>query len=127
MVTLLSLWSIKGIYQRSAIPAGAGDPYGVRWQQARLQGVISSLPPVRVVGYLQDPGVDLFTGARKQLGAQYAFAPRLLLRQGRFPQEWVVGDFARPIDPVSFAQTNRLQVVKVLGGGIVLFRRNGAP
>ena len=126
MVTVLSLGSIKDIYERREIRAGSGDPYGVLLQQARLQGVVSSLPAIRVVGYLQDPGVDFFTGAKKQLGAQMAFAPRMLVRQSRFAQQWVVGDFSRPIDLPSFAQSNGLQVVRNFGGGIVLFQRIGA-
>jgi hypothetical protein len=107
------------------IRAAAGDPYGVRLQQARLQNVISSLGAIRVVGYLQEPSLDFATSARKQLGAQLAFAPRMLVRQARFPQQWVVGDFGRPIDLAEFARTHGLHVVRNFGGGIVLFERNG--
>jgi hypothetical protein len=124
MVTLLSLGGIKGIYQRAEIRAGAGDPYGVRLQQARLQEAIANLPAIRVVGYLTEPGLDFAAAAKKQLGAQLAFAPRMLVRQARFPQDWVVGDFARPIDLPAFAQAHGLRVVRDFGGGVVLFQRN---
>jgi hypothetical protein len=39
----------------------------------------------------------------------------------------VVGDFSRPMDLASFAQTHGLHVVRDFGDGIVLFQRNGAP
>jgi hypothetical protein len=50
----------------------------------------------------------------------------MLVRQIRFPQPWVIGDFSRPIDMAAFAQTHGLRIVRVFGAGIVLFQRDGS-
>jgi hypothetical protein len=126
VVALLSLWNIKDYYKQTEVYVVPRDPYGVALQQQRLQDVISNLPAVRVVGYFREPGFDPFPGSGRQLAAQYAVAPRMLVPQARAPQDWVLGDFARAMDRSGFALANGVHVVKVFPNDVVLFQRNGA-
>ena len=124
LIAVLSLWNTLDACRKTETGAARGNPYGIELQQARLQGLISSLPAVSVVGYFTDPDSGLVTDVGKLLGAEYAFAPRILVRQSQFPQQWVVGDFSRPIDLAGFAQMHGFQLVGDFGDGIVLFKRN---
>jgi hypothetical protein len=83
------------------------------------------VPAVNVVGYFTDPDSGLVTDVSKLLGAEYAFAPRILGRQSQFPQQWMVGDFSRRVDLAGFARTHGFRIVGDFGDGIVLFKRNG--
>ena len=85
----------------------------------------SGVPAVNVVGYFTDPDSGLVTDVSKLLGAEYAFAPRILGRQSQFPQQWMVGDFSRRVDLAGFARTHGFRIVGDFGDGIVLFKRNG--
>jgi hypothetical protein len=125
MVAVLSLWNTVNGYRKTESGTARGDRYGVLLQQARLRGLISSLPAVNVVGYFTDPESGLVTDVDKLLGAEYAFAPRILVRQSEFPQQWVVGDFSRRIDLAGFARTHGFRIVGDFGDGIILFERNG--
>ena len=125
VVVVLYLSNIGNLYQQSKARAVFGDPYGVLAQDARLQGVISSVALGGAVGYLNEPNLDAFTGAKKLLGAQYAFAPRMLVRQEQSPQQQVIGDFSGPVNLEGFARMYGLRVVRDFGNGIVLFQRNG--
>jgi hypothetical protein len=116
---------VLSLYEQTKARAVFGDPYGVLVQSARLQGVIASMPPDGAVGYLNEPNLDAFSGAKKLLGAQYAFAPRMLLRQEQSPQQLVIGDFSGPLNLEGFARMYGLSIVRDFGNGIVLFRRNG--
>jgi hypothetical protein len=127
IVTVLSLWNIADFYQHTQDRITAVDPYGVLPQQARFSRVVGQLPAVSVFGYLNEPGLDAFTADKKLLGALYAVAPRMLVLQSVLPQQWVIGDFSRPIDAVGFARDSGMEVVKDFGGGIVLFQRVGRP
>ena len=123
IVALLSLWNVGTAWKQK----GAGDVYGVIAQQTRLQELIFSLPAVNVVGYFTEASPELGTDVNKLLGAEYAFAPRILVRQSQFPQQWVVGDFSQRVDVAAFARMNGFEVVREFDDGIVLFQRNGSP
>jgi hypothetical protein len=125
IVALLSLWNVGNLYEPAQDTPLTGDPYGVREQETRLQGVMALLPAGSVVGYLTEPGLDAFTGDKKLLAAQYAFAPRILVRQTLSPQRLVIGDFSGPINPATYASMYGLHVARDFGNGIVLFVRNG--
>jgi hypothetical protein len=125
IVVVLSLSNVGNLYEQTKARAAFGDPYGVLVQSARLQAAISSMPPNGAAGYLNEPDPDAFTGAKKLLGAQYAFAPRMLVPQTQSPQQLVIGDFSRPVDLAEFARLYGLRVVRDFGNGIVLFQRNG--
>ncbi len=121
----MSLWNVRNLRLQTQTAIVSGDPFGVLRQEARLRGVIATLPAVSQVGYLAGPGLDALTAEENLLGARYAFAPRMLVLQKDSPQQLVIGDFAGPVDLDALASMYRLRVVRDFGNGIVLFERNG--
>ena len=90
----------------------------------RFRGVIAMLPAEAVVGYISDipnssPESNLWI-----LGARYALAPRLIVRHTNAQKEdWVLGNFFKPMDLVQIERENHLKLVRDFGSGVLVFRR----
>lgn len=121
---LLAVWGAIESYQ---VETGSSlrDPYMVTLQPARLAGVIETIPPTAIVGYLSDlhdrtestsaAALAMFNSAR------YALAPRLLV-QGT-DRDWVLGNFTKPADYSAIGREHGLDLSQDFGNGVVLFRR----
>jgi hypothetical protein len=94
------------------------DPYKLIDQERRFAPVKEIVPPSALVGYVSDVATD----PTLMLTAQYALAPRLIVKDPS--SGWVIGNFARPQDFAAFARTHGLTLVKEFPDGVVLFRRS---
>lgn len=126
-VAAVSLWASAGFYlSTSEFAAANPDRHGIARQQIRFREAAAVLPENTLVGYLSDLSLDEGRGNIAFFGAQYALAPRILVRfPGRYNPDWVVGNFSRPADYQALAAQHRLVVVKDLGKGLIIFRRQG--
>jgi hypothetical protein len=99
----------------------------------RFRGVVAMVPPEAVVGYVSDlPDFlnlpDLFSersrrGAVWSAEAWYALAPRLVIpHESRQKQDWILGNFSKPVDLPQVERENRMTVVRDFGSGVMLFR-----
>lgn len=100
------------------------DPFQVQAQPERFRGVIGTLPPSVVAGYITDLQPTDRSAQIIFRTAQYALAPRLL-RPGS-AQEWVIGNFSKGGDFRAIGAGKGLQLVQDYGNGVVLYRRLGA-
>jgi hypothetical protein len=101
----------------------------------RFRGVIAMLPTEAVVGYISDlPNSSPEESSRRALwffGARYALAPRLIVWPGQLgnrsihaqKQDWVLGDFSKPMDLVQIERENHLNLVRDFGSGVLVFRK----
>jgi hypothetical protein len=94
----------------------------------RFRGVIAMLPTEAVVGYISDlPNSSPESSQRAHLwffGARYALAPRLLVRPTNAQKEdWVLGNFFKPMDLVQIERENHLNLVRDFGSGVLVFRK----
>lgn len=94
------------------------DPYKLIDQERRFAPVREMVPPNALVGYVS----DLATDPTLLLTAQYALAPRLVVKNPT--SDWVIGNFARPQDFDAFARAHGLILVKEFPDGVILFRRS---
>ena len=94
------------------------DPYKLIDQERRFAPVRKIVPPDALVGYVS----DLATDSTLLLTAQYALAPRLLVKNPT--SDWVIGNFARPQDFAAFARAHGLTMVKEFPDGVILFRKS---
>jgi hypothetical protein len=123
-VLALALLAGLSLYQYAA--AITRDTYAVGAQHDRLRQLDAELPREMVLGYLSD--LPRGSGQDQALffGARYVLAPRLLVRALQPDgSDWVLGNFAREVDPAAFAAAHRLRVAKLYGPGVVLFRGEG--
>jgi hypothetical protein len=123
-VALLALWSILNFYGATEELAGPNaDVYKIGEQAARFQDLAAALPPAGIVGYVSDVPAGQTLASVLYSSAQYTLAPRLVTNQPVKPAaEWVVGDFAKPLDVTQFGKTRGLTLVKDFGNGVVLYR-----
>jgi hypothetical protein len=119
VVTLLSLYGTLQFYgeerERSQTQP---DPYKLIDQERRFAPVREIVPPNSLVGYVS----DMTTDPTLLLTAQYALAPRLIVRNPS--SDWVIGNFARPQDFEALARAHGLMLVKQFPDGVILFRRS---
>lgn len=94
------------------------DPYKLIDQERRFAPVREIVPPNALVGYVS----DLETDSTLLLTAQYALAPRLLVKNAT--SDWVIGNFARPQDFGAYARAHGLILVREFPDGVILFRRS---
>lgn len=120
----MALLACLSLYQFAA--ATNRDTYGVAAQHERLRQLDAELPGGIVLGYLSDLPEGSAEDQALFFGARYVLAPRLLVR-ARQPgrSEWVLGNFAREVDPAAFAAAHRLRVARLYGPGVVLYRGEG--
>jgi hypothetical protein len=98
------------------------DPYMINLQPERLRDAARMLPENGVVGYLSDLSLADPPGQAAYFGVANALAPRLVVRDPDSPQ-WVLGNFSRPQDFAAMGGAHRLDLVRDLGNGVVIFRR----
>jgi hypothetical protein len=98
------------------------DPYLINAQPERLRAAMDYLPARGVVGYLSDLDIGAVSGQAAYFGVMYAMAPRLVTRSAE-TEEWVIGNFSRPLDFAAAGAARHLQLTKDFGNGIVLFHR----
>jgi hypothetical protein len=94
------------------------DPYMLIDQERRFAPVREIVPPNALLGYVS----DLATNPTLLLTAQYALAPRLVVKNPT--SDWVIGNFARPQDFAAYARSHGLILVKQFPEGVILFRRS---
>jgi hypothetical protein len=94
------------------------DPYKLIDQERRFAPIREIVPPNAVVGYVS----DLATDPTLMLTAQYALAPRLIVKNPT--SNWVIGNFAHPQDFEAFARAHGLTLVKEFPDGVILFQRS---
>jgi hypothetical protein len=118
---LVSLYGALQFYgEQRALNRIQPDPYKLIDQERRFAPIREIIPPDALVGYVS----DLATDSTLLLTAQYALAPRLLVRNPS--SAWVVGNFARPQNFEAFARARGLILVKEFPDGVILFRRPGS-
>ena len=94
----------------------------------RFRGVIAMLPTEAVVGYISDLPNSSPEESRKRalwfFGARYALAPRLIVWPTNAQKEdWVLGNFFKPMDLVQIERENHLNLVRDFGSGVLVFRK----
>jgi len=94
------------------------DPYKLIDQERRFAPVREIVPANALVGYVS----DLATDPTLLLTAQYALAPRLVVKSPT--SDWVIGNFARPQDFAAYARAHGLTLVKEFPDGVILFRKS---
>jgi hypothetical protein len=94
------------------------DPYKLIDQERRFAPVKEIVPPNTRVGYVS----DLATDVTLLLTAQYALAPRLIVKDSS--AGWVIGNFTRPQDFEAFGRARGLILVKEFPDGVVLYRKS---
>jgi hypothetical protein len=111
------------------------DPWATRiiaTDQERFRGVVATVPEEAVVGYVSDlPNhrsgailkADAWTIGVFSAAAWYALAPRLVIPDAEpQTQDWIVGNFSRPVDLARIESENRIRMVRDFGSGVVLFK-----
>ncbi len=100
--------------------ANNGTPNGVSptptsliEQEWRFAPVREVVPPHARAGYVS----DLATDPTLLLTAQYALAPRMIVKNPT--PEWVIGNFAQPQDFAMYARTHGLILVKEFPDGVI--------
>lgn len=120
-LSISALLSVYGALQFSGEQRDANrlqpDPYKLIDQERRFAPVREIVPSNARVGYAS----DLATDPTLLLTAQYALAPRMIVKNPT--SEWVIGNFARPRDFATYARTYGLILVKEFPDGVILFRR----
>ena len=90
----------------------------------RFHGVIAILPAEAVVGYISDLPESSERARLCFIEARYALAPRLIVRHTNAQKEdWVLGNFFKPMDLAQFERENHLNLVRDFGSGILVFQR----
>ena len=89
----------------------------------RFREVNAMVPTEAVVGYFSDLPNLTGDGAAGFNGARYALAPRLVVPyDSRQMQDWILGNFSKPIDLALIERENSLKLVRDFGSGVMLFR-----
>ena len=90
----------------------------------RFRGVIAMLPAEAAIDYVSDLPDSSRRGQLWKLWARYALVPRLTVWPGLAQKEdWVLGNFFKPVDLVQFERENHLNLVRDFGSGVLVFRR----
>ncbi len=118
IIALLSVYGAIQFYgEQTERNQTQRDPYKLVDQERRFAPIRDIVPPSALVGYVS----DLATDPTLVLTAQYALAPRLIVKNPS--SGWVIGNFARPQDFEAFGRARGLTLVKEFPDGVVLFRR----
>jgi hypothetical protein len=122
LAAALCLWCFIHYYTaRSHTNQTSPDPYMIRDQLARYEGLRTALPQDAVIGYTSDLRPEDTRSTLLFLGAQYALAPRIVVDDDR--HEWVLGNFSVPADFAALGAPRGLHVVRDFGNGVILYRR----
>jgi hypothetical protein len=124
--TLLCLWGSFAYYQfESAYQQQYPDPYQISAQFVRLAPVQAVVPQNAVLGYLTDAPPGSIVDSALLAGAEYALAPRLVIRDTA--HEWVLGNFTRQADFGAVGKSAGLRLQRDFGNGVVLYGRESQP
>jgi hypothetical protein len=100
------------------------DAYGGARAELRFAPLAARTAPDAQLGYFTDLDPSGTAYAAAYLAAQYALAPRLLLRvDAQTRPEWAVGNFAQSRDYTQAGDARGYGLVADLGNGVVLFQR----
>ena len=102
------------------------DPLHVTMMQERIRPALARIPVTARVGYLSDVPFSEGAGQSVFFNAQYAIAPRLLLRpEDAGNAQWWIGVFGKKTDLSSAGQAHGLILVQDLGGEVALYKKDG--
>ncbi len=91
---LVALYTSADLYQLSAAAnREPQDPYLAGMQDARFGALAAAVPTGATLGYVSDLGPETTAGGAMYFTAQYALAPRLLVRLEKTSAVQVVGNF----------------------------------
>lgn len=102
------------------------DPYQVMGLQARLRPVQERVPLTERVGYFSDVPSTEAAGQAAFFGAQYALAPRIVLREDAKTAgqaTYWLGVFAQQGDFEAKGRERGLRLEQDLGGYVILYRK----
>jgi hypothetical protein len=120
-VPLLCLYgAFASLTFESAYQQQSPDPYKVAQQVKRFEQVAAIVPKDAELGYVTDAQTGSVIESAMFLGAQYALAPRLLMKDPAKATQ-VLGNFSRPGDFAAFGSSRGLRIQQDFGHGVVLF------
>jgi hypothetical protein len=119
-VGLAALYATAEVYRASELINLQGrDPYLAGMQDARFANLAAAVDPSAKLGYVSDQGLESPTGQAMYFTAQYALAPRLLVRAEHTDAAQLVGNFSRPPELAKMG----LVLERDFGNGVMLLSR----
>lgn len=109
-----------------AFAAQTRDPYKVLEMEAKVSRIVDRIPAAERVGYFSDVPFSAPAGQAAFFAAQYALAPRIVVREGvssAARARYWLGVFAREQDFAQAGARRGLALEQDLGGYVVLYRR----
>lgn len=104
------------------------DPYNVMEMLSRVRPVLERVPLAERVGFFSDVPFDLPAGQAALFAAQYAFAPRILVRENSpaaAKARYWLGVFSQQVNFAQAGAQRGLVLEQDLGGYVILYRREG--
>jgi hypothetical protein len=121
-VAVLAIFAALNSYGISA--RGYADPFAVARAEARFAPVLERVPPSAQLAYITDLDPSHPAWSAAFMAAQYALAPRQLLRvAGGNSPDLAVGNFSQPQDYGAVPGAQAYEVTSDLGNGVVLYQR----
>lgn len=102
------------------------DPYNVLDMEAKVSRIADQIPVTERVGYFSDVPSSAPAGQAAFFAAQYAFAPRIVVKEdaaGAKQVRYWLAVFAREQDFAQAGAQRGLVMEKDLGGYVILYRR----
>jgi hypothetical protein len=100
------------------------DAYGAARADVRFAPLLARMATGAQLGYFTDLPPDNQAYSAAFLAAQYAVAPRQLLRISPQTQpEWAVGNFTKVTDFASVGAAQGYEISMDFGNGVILFHR----
>lgn len=102
------------------------DPYNVLEMEAKVSRIADQIPVTERVGYFSDVPLSAPAGQAAFFAAQYAFAPRIVIREdaaGAKQVRYWLAVFAREQDFAQAGAQRGLVLERDLGGYVILYRR----
>jgi hypothetical protein len=118
-VSLCLYGAFASLEFESAYQQQNADPYKVAQQLRRFEQVVANVSKDAELGYVTYAQPGSVVESAMFLGAQYALAPRLLIKGASKPQ--ILGNFSRPGDFAAFGKSQGLRLKQDFGNGVVLF------
>jgi hypothetical protein len=119
-VGVAALYATAEIYQAAAMANRQNrDPYLAGMQDARFAALAAVVKPSAKLGYISDLPAESAAGQAMYFTAQYALAPRLLVRAEYTDAAQLVGNFSRPPDLAKMG----FALERDFGNGVMLLGR----
>lgn len=102
------------------------DPYNILEMEAKVSRIVDQIPVTERVGYFTDVPFSAPAGQAAFFAAQYAFAPRIVVKEGEAGAKRVrywLAVFAREQDFAQAGAQRGLVLERDLGGYVILYRR----